>query len=52
MALESTCETIKPPAPDLALGRPPECAWDRERRAFWAPLPELQAKYDGYCAAI
>jgi hypothetical protein len=40
-------DVIEYPAPDLSLVKPPETAWERERRAFRALLPELRLKYDG-----
>jgi hypothetical protein len=45
-------EVFEYPAPDLSLVKPPESAWERERRAFRALLPELRAKYDGQYVAI
>ncbi len=45
-------EVIEYPAPDLSLFKPPETAWERERRAFRELLPELRAKYDGQFVAI
>jgi Family of unknown function (DUF5678) len=45
-------EVIEYPAPDLSIVKPPESAWERERRAFRALLPELRAKYDGQFVAI
>jgi Family of unknown function (DUF5678) len=45
-------EVIEYPAPDLSLVKPPESAWERERRAFRALLPELRVKYDGQYVAI
>jgi Family of unknown function (DUF5678) len=45
-------EIIEYPAPDLSLFKPPESAWERERRAFRTLLPELRAKYDGQFVAI
>jgi hypothetical protein len=45
-------EVIEYPAPDLSLVKPPETAWERERRAFRALLPELRAKYVGQFVAI
>ena len=45
-------EIIEYPTPDVSLVRPPETAWEHERRAFRALLPELRAKYDGQFVAI
>jgi hypothetical protein len=45
-------EVIEYPAPDLSIVKPSESAWERERRAFRALLPELRAKYDGQFVAI
>jgi Family of unknown function (DUF5678) len=45
-------EVIEYPAPDLSLVKPPETAWERERRAFRALLRELRATYDGQYVAI
>jgi hypothetical protein len=45
-------EVIEYPAPDLSLVTPPETAWERERRAFRALLPELRKNYDGQFVAI
>jgi hypothetical protein len=45
-------EFIEYPAPDLSLVKPPESAWERERRAFRALLPELRVNYDGQYVAI
>ena len=45
-------DVIEYPAPDLSLIVPPETAWQRERRAFQALLPELRANYDGQYVAI
>lgn len=45
-------EVIEYPAPDLSLVKPPETAWERERRAFRELLPTLRQKFDGEVVAI
>ena len=45
-------EVVEYPAPGLSLVKPPERAWERERRAFRKLLPALRATHDGQYVAI